>query len=73
MNHLAIIIYIGKSLLWVAVLTLVILLIYSIISFVFLRESVHNKGSSMFCESLGQCFVTVLRVGLIDRLGLVST
>ena len=51
---------------------LVIFFIYAIISFVFLRESVHNEEMGMFCENLGQCFVTVLRVGLIDSLGSVS-
>ena len=52
---------------------LAILFIYAIISFVFLHESIHNEELGLFCENLGQCFVSVLRVGLIDNLGLVST
>lgn len=63
----------GKALLWVAALILVILFIYSVISFTFLHESFINDGeSALFCTNLGQCFVSVIRVGLIDSLGLVS-
>ena len=49
-----------------------ILFIYAVISFIFLDDSVHNRDMSMFCENLGQCFVTVLRLGLIEGLGSVS-
>ena len=75
-NNYIFLFHAGKSLLWIAALGLAILFIYAIVSFVFLRDSVHNinnEGSSMFCENLGQCFVTVLRVGLIESLGSVST
>jgi hypothetical protein len=66
----------GIALLWVAALGGVVLYIYAVISFAFLHESADNEADSgrdndLFCDTLGQCFVTVIRYGLIDNLGLV--
>ena len=52
------------------------LYIYAVISFAFLHESANNDGAedkdaSLFCDTLGECFITVVRYGLIDNLGLV--
>ena len=63
----------GKSLLWVALLILAILFIYAVVSFVFLHESVNDRAESSFCESLGECFITVIRIGLIESFGSVSS
>ena len=64
----------GISLLWVAALGVVILFIYSVISFAFLHESflAENDEDDLYCNNLFQCFITVIRYGLIDNLGLVS-
>lgn len=66
----------GVSLLWVAALGGVVLYIYAVISFAFLHESADNeddddKDASLFCDTLGECLITVVRYGLIDNLGLV--
>lgn len=57
---------------WVAALILIVLFIYSVISFAFLHESVNNQDMSLYCNTLGECFVTVIRVGLINSLGSVG-
>ena len=67
----------GVALLWVAALGGVVLYIYAVISFAFLHESADNEADSdrendLFCDTLGQCFITVIRYGLIDNLGLVN-
>ncbi len=54
----------GKSLLWVAVLGFVVFYLYALISFAFLRSS-FEKDEEMFCATLWQCTVTVIRYGLI--------
>lgn len=63
----------GKSLLWVGALFIVVLYIYAVISFAFIHESffVENSSFPLFCENLGQCFVSVIRYGLLDNIGLV--
>lgn len=61
----------GIALLWVAGLGGVVLYIYAVISFAFLHES-FNPKANLYCESLGECFITVVRYGLIDNLGLVG-
>ena len=58
-----------------AILGLVVLYIYSIISFAFLHESFlapDNNDGDLFCDTLYQCFFSTIRYGLIDNLGLVS-
>ena len=66
----------GKSLLWVAILGLVVLYIYAVVSFVFLHESFlapDNNDATLFCSTLYECFASTIRYGLIENLGLVCT
>ncbi len=51
---------------WVAVLLVSILFIYAVVSFAFYQEEFNDPDSNIFCGSLGECFITVLRFGLID-------
>ena len=62
----------GGELLWVAFLGGIVLYIYAVISFAFLHESVNDEGRyALYCDTLGQCFMSVIRWGLIGNLGLV--
>lgn len=54
----------GQSLVWVAILGVVILYIYSLVGFAFLRDT-FNPDNQVFCATLTQCFVSVIRYGLI--------
>ena len=63
----------GRSLLWVAFLTLTIVYIFSFFSFIFFREDFINDDG-MFCNSLIECVATMLANsveggGMRDRLG----
>jgi inositol 1,4,5-triphosphate receptor type 1 len=61
----------GVSLLWVAALGGVVLFIYAVIVFAFLHESAKDKGEKPFyCDNLGTCFISVIRWGLLENLGL---
>ena len=61
-----------------AALGLVVLYIYSVGTFAFLRNEFNEPDPQepaenvRFCKSLGQCFISVLEYGLLDTLGLVS-
>ena len=57
-----------------AVLGAIILYIYAVISFAFLHESFDpdNNDGNLYCENLWQCFISVVRYGLIDNIGLVG-
>lgn len=60
--------------LWVAALAVVILYIYAVVSFAFLHESFEqpdNDDATLFCSTLYECFVSTIRYGLIENLGLV--
>ena len=64
---------IGISLVWVALLGLVMLFIYAVISFAFLHNFfIVYDDAALYCASLLQCAYSVLRYGLIDNIGLVS-
>ena len=65
-KDIMIFIIIGKSLLWVAILLLVILYCYAVISFAFLREELDDEENNRYCTRLDECFISVLRFGLID-------
>ncbi|KAK2146559.1 hypothetical protein LSH36_600g01086 [Paralvinella palmiformis] len=54
----------GRSLLWVAVLGFVVFYLYALISFALLRSS-FDPESDMYCATLWQCTVTIIRYGLI--------
>ena len=59
-------IFSGKSLVWVAVLLLIILYVYAVFSFEILRPPI-DSTENMFCETLGSCLVSILRFGLVDN------
>ena len=61
----------GRSLVWVGLLGCVLFYIYALISFAFLRAS-FDPDSDMYCGSLWQCTVTVIRFGLIGDIFEVS-
>ena len=52
----------------VAIFGVVIFYIYAVISFAFFREF-FNSRNGIFCETLFQCYMTVLRVGLLSSYG----
>ena len=62
---------VGKSLLWVAVLGLVIFYLYALLAFALFRD-VFNPRTQMFCGSLWQCTVTIIRYGLVGDYDEVS-
>ncbi|XP_055955374.1 inositol 1,4,5-trisphosphate receptor type 1 [Patella vulgata] len=57
----------GKSLLWVAVLGLVVFYLYGIIGFALMR-SMFDPNEYLYCNTLWQCTITVIRYGLIGDL-----
>ncbi|ESO91009.1 hypothetical protein LOTGIDRAFT_163525 [Lottia gigantea] len=57
----------GKSLLWVAVLGLVVFYLYGIIGFALMR-SMFDPKDYLYCNTLWQCTITVVRYGLIGDL-----
>ena len=64
----------GGSLLLMAMLGLIVLFIYAVVSFAFLHTSFTTDNDDiLYCGNLGECFVSVIRYGLIGgSLGLVS-
>ncbi|XP_076449737.1 inositol 1,4,5-trisphosphate-gated calcium channel ITPR1-like isoform X2 [Babylonia areolata] len=54
----------GMSLLWVAVLGFIVIYIYSLIGFALLR-AYFKPDDYLYCKTLFQCTVTVIRYGLI--------
>ena len=65
--------YTGKSLLYVAFLGMVILFIYAVLSFAFLWDRYYMTDDAvLYCDTLFQCYVSIIRYGLLDSVGLVS-
>jgi len=63
----------GKSLLWVAFLTVTIIYMFTFFSFVFFREDFDNN-EGMYCNTLTNCFATLIANsleggGIRDQLG----
>uniref|UniRef100_A0A1I8JHH3 Ion_trans domain-containing protein n=1 Tax=Macrostomum lignano TaxID=282301 RepID=A0A1I8JHH3_9PLAT len=58
----------GLSLVWVSVLGIAIMYLYAVIGFAKFRIAFRPDDSLMFCGTLYQCFVTILRFGLIGDL-----
>lgn len=54
----------GKSLLWVAVLGLVIIYVYALMSFALFRD-VFTPSEYKYCATLWECTVTVSRYGIL--------
>ena len=55
----------------VGLLVLAVLLMYAVISFVFLHNF-YDRNADLYCNTLLECYITVIRVGLLDTLGAVS-
>ena len=50
-----------------------ILFIYAVFSFAFLWDRFYMTDDAvLYCDNLLQCFVSIVRYGLIDNLGVVS-
>lgn len=54
----------GYSLLWVGILGIIVIYIYALVGFALFRTS-FNPDNDLYCASLWQCTVTVIRYGLI--------
>ena len=61
----------APQLLVIAILGIVIIFGYSVISFIIYSE-VFDEQSGLYCNTLFECFVSVSRIGLLDTLGIVS-
>ena len=62
----------GRSLFWVAMLGLVVLYIYGLVSYAAYQSYFDDPGSGSHCRTLFQCVVSVIRLGLIGGGGLVT-
>lgn len=56
----------GRSLLYVAILGLVIIYMFGLIAFIFIRDV--YQGNLHFCESLYKCTLSTIREGLLYKL-----
>ena len=54
----------GKSLLWVAVLGMVVFYLYALVAFAWFRD-VFDPREQFYCGTLFQCTVTIIRYGLV--------
>lgn len=61
----------GVSLLWVAILGIIVIYIYSLVGFSLLR-AYFAPGDYLYCSTLWQCTITVIRYGLIGDMFEVS-
>ena len=67
-------IIIGIALIWVAILGIIVLFIYAVISFVFFHNDFYEEegdGTELYCTTLAECMYSMIRYGLIDNIGLV--
>ena len=55
----------------VGLLGLAVLFVYAVFSFVFLHNF-YDHNADLYCNTLLECYITVIRVGLLDTLGAVS-
>lgn len=61
----------GPSLVWVAILGLIFLYLYALVGFGLFRASFDNSND-MYCKTLYQCAVTIIRYGLVGDIDEVS-
>ena len=54
----------GRSLIWVAILGLIMLYVYALLGFAFFRAS-FEPGQQLYCNTLYECSVTIIRYGMI--------
>ena len=64
--------YLVEQLIYIGLLTLAILFIYAVFSFALMRNFFDTADNNLFCDSLWQCYVTVIREGLLNTFGGVS-
>ncbi|KAL4233979.1 hypothetical protein ACF0H5_005634 [Mactra antiquata] len=57
----------GRSLVWVGILGLCVFYLYAIISFALMR-SMFDPNDYLYCDTLWQCTLTIIRYGLIGDL-----
>ena len=62
---------VARQLISIALFAIVCIFIYSVVSFALFRDFFEPE-SALFCETLWQCFLTVLRVGLLSSFHDVS-
>ena len=65
----------GNSLLWVAALGLIVIYNYAVGTFAFMPDEFDNQDEGevvRYCDTLFECFITVLEYGLLDTIGVVS-
>lgn len=67
----------GRSLLWVAILGLIVIYNYAVGTFIFMPNEFDNQEGEVgeavrYCHTLFECSITVLEYGLLDTIGLVS-
>ena len=62
------------QLIYVGLFGLAVLLIYAVLSFAFFHNffKPYDMDYNLFCNTSIQCYVTVIREGLLDSLGAVS-
>lgn len=61
----------GKSLIWVAILGLIVIYLFALVVFAFFREA-FDINEEVYCDTLAKCSYTVLRYGLIGNYDEVS-
>ncbi len=65
--------FLGKLLVFIGMMTAGILLVFSVVAFVFIQDHFNETDDNpLFCNSLWQCFISVSREGLLNTLGQVS-
>ncbi len=62
----------GASLIWVAILGLVVLYIYALVAFAFFRAS-FDQENLQYCHTLYECVITIIRFGLVGDIDEVQT
>ena len=62
----------AKQLIFVGLLLLALLLIYAMFSFA-LMYNFFNPETPLFCNTMWECYVTVIREGLLNTFGAVSS
>ena len=63
--------FLGKELIFVGLLILSIVLIYAVLSFAFMYNF-FNPDDNLYCDTLWECYVTVMREGLLGTFRTVS-
>lgn len=71
--HVVIIcLFLAEQLIFLALLICSLLLIYAVLSFAIV-SSFFDLNDNLYCRGLWECYITVIREGLLDTLGNVIT